>query len=89
VEDQDHTPVCTEVFDHADRQSGTATLETLVLEPGYWRATNTSRQVLACFNDHACLGGLTSHPGYCSPGYEGPYCAVCSEGYAGTLSYYG
>ena len=43
-----------------------------MLEAGYWRTTNTSRNVLACFNEKACLGGVTGNPGYCSDGYEGP-----------------
>ncbi|CAN0378106.1 unnamed protein product [Ascophyllum nodosum] len=89
TQDMNYVPACEEVFDHTDSQSGTATLETLVLEAGYWRATKTSRQVLACFNKDACDGGLTGDPNYCSAGYEGPYCAVCSQGYAASLSYYG
>ena len=72
VENDYKVPVCEDLFDHADSLDGTATLETLVLEAGYWRATTTSRDVLACFNEKACLGGVTGNPGYCSAGYEGP-----------------
>ena len=35
-------------------------------------------KVYACPIPSACLGGMTS---YCSLGYEGPVCAVCSKGY--------
>ena len=72
IKDIYYTPVCTDVFGHTDSQGGIATLETLVVEAGYWRATNTSRQIMACFNKNACGGGLTGNPMYCSPGYEGP-----------------
>ena len=72
VKDSNHIPVCTEVFDHTDSQGGKATLETLVLDAGYWRATNKSRQIMACFNKNACNGGLTGNPDNCSTGYEGP-----------------
>ena len=72
VKDSSHTPVCTDVFDHTDSQGGIATLETLILEAGYWRATNSSRQIMACFNKNACGGGLTRNPDNCSTGYEGP-----------------
>ena len=72
VKDNNQTHVCTEVLDHTDSQGGTATLETLVLDPGHWRATNSGRQIMACFNKDACGGGLTGKPDNCSTGYEGP-----------------
>ena len=65
-------PVCTELLDHADSQGGTATLETLLVDEGFWRATNTSRNVLECFNTKACRGGVTGDRDYCMAGYEGP-----------------
>ena len=46
------------------------TVEDLVIEKGYWRATATSTSVLECYNGDACLGGLTT--GSCAEGYEGP-----------------
>ena len=72
VKDSNHIPVCSEVIDHTDNQDGTATLETLVLEAGYWRTSKSSRQIMACFKKDACRGGLTGNPDYCSTGYEGP-----------------
>ena len=72
VDNGGKAPVCEDLLSHANNLDGTATLETLVLEAGYWRTTKTSRNVLACFNEKACLGGVTGNPGYCSAGYEGP-----------------
>ncbi|CAN0288143.1 unnamed protein product, partial [Scytosiphon promiscuus] len=61
------------------------TLERLFVERGYWRATPTSTNVLACYHPDACLGGVTGATGYCHEGYEGPYCAICSDGYTAQL----
>lgn len=46
-------------------------METLKLDPGYWRATDTSKVILSCYNEDACEGGATVTD-YCSAGYEGP-----------------
>ena len=72
IADIDTAPVCSDLLDHTDSQGGKAILETLILDPGYWRATNTSRTILACFHKEACKGGLTGDPEYCLTGYEGP-----------------
>ena len=47
-------------------------METLEIDKGYWRATNTSTLVLPCYNTEACVGGITGSPGYCDDGYDGP-----------------
>lgn len=65
-------PACSEVMEHAVSPGGLVTLEMLTIEPGYWRATESSRDILACYNEDACLGGLTGEAGYCLEGYEGP-----------------
>lgn len=49
-----------------------AKLETLAVDKGYWRATKTSKEILACYNEDACLGGQTGSQGYCKEGYKGP-----------------
>ncbi|CAN0498209.1 unnamed protein product, partial [Laminaria digitata] len=49
-----------------------STLETVSIKRGFWRATSTSKEVLACYRDDVCLGGVTGTPGYCRNGYEGP-----------------
>lgn len=65
-------PMCTAVMEHAFSDGGTGTLETLSIERGYWRATPSSQDVLACYNADACLGGATGTADYCLEGYEGP-----------------
>lgn len=64
-------PVCAGTPDHTTSLEALGTLETLKLDPGYWRATDTSKTILACYNEDACEGG-TIVADYCSAGYEGP-----------------
>lgn len=61
-------------MEHANSSGGVVTVEDLVIDEGYWRATATSTSVLECYNADACLGGLGS--GECADGYEGP-CKRC------------
>ena len=72
IEDNHTVPVCADLLEHTDSRDGTATLETLDVDPGYWRATSTSRIILPCFYKTACKGGVTGDPEYCLKGYEGP-----------------
>lgn len=72
IESNSSIPICTAVFEHANSGGGHATLENLIVDPGHWRASNTSREILACFNEDACLGGVTGDPSFCREGYEGP-----------------
>lgn len=72
IEDNHSISIYSAVFDQAQSEGGIATLETLVLDPGYWRATATSRDILECFNKLACRRGETRNPEYCLAGYEGP-----------------
>ena len=69
---KDKEPICLDELEHSNSTGGSTTLESLLIERGYWRATNTSTNILACYNSDACLGGLTGEQGYCSKGYEGP-----------------
>ncbi|CBJ48858.1 polymorphic Outer membrane protein G/I family [Ectocarpus siliculosus] len=80
-------PTCTDVMEHITSAGGTVTLEDLPVERGYWRASPSSEEVFACYNSDACLGGVTGRAGYCLKGYEGPYCAVCSDGYTTELAF--
>eukprot|EP00752_Nemacystus_decipiens_P002289 g2167.t1 len=80
-------PTCTPALDHSNSSGGNTTIETLSVEPGYWRATVVSPNVFGCYNSDACLGGLTGTAAYCREGYEGPYCAICSDGYAPQLGF--
>eukprot|EP00903_Cladosiphon_okamuranus_P017270 g15914.t1 len=80
-------PTCEVELEHSNSSGGMTTIETLSVEPGYWRATTVSENVFECYNADACLGGLTGTTVYCLDGYEGPYCAVCSDGYTAQLGF--
>ena len=56
---------------HVWSSGGRTTLEDLEVEKGYWRATNKSKDILECYNDDACRGGITGATEYCSEGYQG------------------
>ncbi|CAB1107755.1 unnamed protein product [Ectocarpus sp. CCAP 1310/34] len=72
-------PKCSDALDHSNSSDGTVTLDALVIEPGNWRVTSSSQNVLECYNAEACLGGVTGSESYCLEGYEGPFCVVCSD----------
>ncbi|CAN0034835.1 unnamed protein product, partial [Scytosiphon promiscuus] len=80
-------PSCTPVLDHSSSGGGSTTIATLSIDPGHWRATASSNDILACYHADACLGGVTGRAGYCSEGYKGPYCSVCSDGYTQELNF--
>ena len=65
-------PVCEDVMHHATSPGGTDTLDMISIEPGYWRATPFSTEVLPCYHAEACLGGVTGTLEYCLKGNEGP-----------------
>lgn len=64
-------PLCSVEMDHTTSSGGHATMEMLSIESGWWRPTPTSRQVLPCYNEDACSGGITGAPGFCDTGYNG------------------
>ncbi|CAI2373025.1 unnamed protein product [Moneuplotes crassus] len=50
------------------------------VNPGYWRASQTSTFIAECINKGACKGGFSSealHPVDCAEGYQGELCAQC------------
>eukprot|EP00752_Nemacystus_decipiens_P007772 g6941.t1 len=62
-----------------------ATVESLPIKEGYWRASLDSLIIHECFIKDACKGGsdVVDVVEYCNDGYAGPQCAVCASGYAG------
>lgn len=72
VADSTDVPTCTNVLDNTQSAGNTIVLETILIDSGYWRATPSSRDILACHNPDACLGGETGAADYCAEGYEGP-----------------
>lgn len=69
-------PSCQASLEHTTASEPGVTLETLDIDEGYWRATNTSDKILGCYNMDACIGGVTGAESFCAPGYTGP----CEEG---------
>ena len=65
----DNVQLCEPLLEHTASIDAHGTLETLDLEPGYWRSSNTSRDIRECYETAACVGGAQ---GLCAPGYEGP-----------------
>ncbi|CAN0249419.1 unnamed protein product, partial [Ascophyllum nodosum] len=82
-------PTCSAALDHTSAGESGVSLEELKIDKGNWRATNTSKSVLECYNTEACKGGKSGAPDYCDTGYAvmGPYCSVCEEGYSATLAH--
>ncbi|CAM9138813.1 unnamed protein product, partial [Hapterophycus canaliculatus] len=81
------TPTCAAPLEHTTAEEPGVALETLNITEGYWRATNTSYDILPCFNAAACSGGQTGAKNYCASGYTGSYCAVCETDYARSLGH--
>ena len=65
-------PMCVDEIEHSSSPGGNITVELLLIERGYWRASKTSTNILACYNPNACQGGVTGTPDYCLRGYKGP-----------------
>lgn len=55
-----------------DAEGVPITLETLTIMPGYWRSVAASWTILSCWNEEACLGGVTDNADFCESGYKGP-----------------
>ena len=66
------SPFCSKTIKNSNSPGGLTTLERVMINPGYWRATPLGKEVLPCYNTDACLGGLTGEPDFCLEGYEGP-----------------
>ena len=71
VTDELHVPVCTDLPYGARENETGITLETIILNVGYYRISNTSTDVRECYQKEACIGGYVVG-GYCAAGYQGP-----------------
>ena len=49
---------------------------TIKLDPGYWRTSTSSSNVLRCRYSDLCIG-----EDQCRSGHQGPYCRVCAPNY--------
>ncbi|CAM9112289.1 unnamed protein product, partial [Sphacelaria rigidula] len=80
-------PTCETAMTGVDASGdGGMTLSMLKLDHGYYRTSVESHEVLRCHQENACIGGAETSQ-YCETGYQGPYCAVCEEGYASGYQY--
>lgn len=67
----DDIPVCAELPSGATDSSKGTTVENLNLEKGYYRTSNQSHDILKCYQEKACHGGIDTAK-YCASGYKGP-----------------
>ncbi|GMI45467.1 hypothetical protein TrCOL_g8538 [Triparma columacea] len=61
------------------------TLQSLELEPGYWRTSINDTLIRECPNPDFCIGGNVlnrTNSSLCYEGHEGPYCGACQSNYA-------
>lgn len=59
------------------------------LKKGHWRISAAASTISACILPReGCQGGWETGDASCSEGYEGPLCAVCSDGYFLSTSSY-
>ena len=65
-------PRCISAVEHSTSPGGIVTIEELEINQGYWRASNSSTKIFACYNADACVGGITGEEDFCANGYEGP-----------------
>ena len=66
------SPFCSETMENSHSPGGLTTIELVMIDPGYWRATLSGQELLPCYNSDACLGGLTGEPDFCLESYEEP-----------------
>lgn len=53
----------------------------ITLHDKYWRLSNMTSTIHACPYPKGCKGGYAANEASCEVGYEGPLCAVCSNGF--------
>lgn len=71
VVDEDTVPSCALIPTGVVSTDSGATVESLVLEAGYYRVSKTSDDVVECHREESCLGG-SDVDDYCETGYTGP-----------------
>ena len=73
--------ICSAVPSHTTSPGARDKVVSLALGQGYWRSSNASVKISECYNNNACLGGVSD---YCAPGYSGP----CETQVAATVPQY-
>lgn len=67
----DTVPVCENLMEGVEASSRGTTVANLDLQQGYYRTSATSKVVLECYFEDACVGGSIDEE-YCAEGYKGP-----------------
>ena len=57
------------------------TLATIVVPSGSWRTSAESTVIEECLTPEHCVGGPNVTEQCLQPGYGGPLCATCDEGF--------
>jgi len=66
---------CKPVPEHTTSLDANGSLESLTLRQGFWRSYRLSKEIRACYEASACVGGTET---YCREGYQGPReCRIC------------
>lgn len=63
--------VCDAIPEGVQASSPRITIETFDLKEGYYRVNAESSEVLECFQENSCVGGMDAN-NYCATGYKGP-----------------
>ena len=79
---------CVECTEGMNCTAANTRTRNLPVAKGYWRqhywSAPPNGSLSACFTEEACLGGANlSADIFCAPSQQGPYCAVCRDGYFG------
>ena len=69
VENPNRVQQCQPVLEHTTSTHAHGDLESLSLQPGFWRSSPTSKDVRECYEPSACAGGAEK---YCRKAYQGP-----------------
>ena len=62
-----------------------STIETIIIDVGFWRSKNNTLLVEKCRKAYNCIGGRLlngSSNSLCNEGHTGPICDVCLDGWA-------
>lgn len=70
---------CIKVKERMDSEVVGTKLESVFLDPGFWRTNKKSEDVRECPIPDAFIGGNETE--ICREGHKGHYCATCKDGY--------
>ncbi|GMI14345.1 hypothetical protein TrVE_jg11238 [Triparma verrucosa] len=81
--DGDFIGSCKECPENTNCDQAGLNLATLPVNPGYWRSSNDSSNIVKCYTEDSCNQKTNqTNRTQCSDGHKGPICNVCDQGYA-------